>query len=374
MPDLMYFDTPVLSFKEKEGVISEVDVTEPKLLPFLLLKDPSAENLTKWRDKRKIPRRREGIEEVKKHHEEMFEQKNFASLSDPYWIKYRFEKWSRVNFFTRIYSPAIGDLVFKPYENVRRENQPDISPDLSTIGVLRKAWRQYDGNPASYLLKAGSVKYHHEPLSEVLASTILEKLDLIDFVPYDLAVEGIEMCSKCRNFVEPGEELISAADFYYNRKRFPKETVYEHLIEMCKESGIEHPGKFIDRMTFVDLLMGNTDRNLSNIGFLRNIKTGEIRPAPLYDNGTAFFGEDNIHHETKLHFEEEKDIYKKILKDANLSAIASDKSYEDIIRNYPGLDKERAEQVMEEMGETFHNFYIGKVKERKEEKEKGEVR
>lgn len=365
MPDLMYMDEPVLSFKEVKGEVTEITrVTEPKFLPFYLSKNISPERMNEWRRRRQIPETREGIKELKKKREKLFSQKSYASLADPYWIRYRYEKWKDVNFFMRLYSPVIGDLVFKPYQTESVTYKPDLSPDLSTIGVLRKCWRQYDGKNDSYLLKAGSVKYHHEPLSEVLSSVILEKLGLVKAVKYDLAVEGVEMCSKCKNFVKQGEELITAVDFYYDKKREDTETVYEHLVEMCKENGIEHARSFIDKMTFVDVLLGNTDRNLSNIGFIRDVKNGVIKPAPLYDNGTAFFGENNIKHDHNLKFVEEKKIFKKVVRDADIKALKDDKTYEDIIKNYPGIDKETADRVTEEIEGEFHNLWKGKKRER----------
>lgn len=364
MAKLMYMDIPLLDFTEKEGKVDSItSISEPKLLPFFLLKNISPERLDRWRSKRRIPDRREEIEEIKKRREKLFTQKNYASLMDPYWIKYRYEKWKDVNFFTRIYSPIIGDLTFKPYMAEDITFKPDLSPDLSTIGVLRKCWRQYNGKTDSYLIKAGSVKYHHEPLSEVLSSVILEKLDIVRSVKYDLTVEGTEMCSKCKNFVKQGEELITAADFYFDKKREKDETVYEHLVEMCKESNIEHAKSFIDKMVFVDELLGNTDRNLSNIGFIRDIKTGEIKPAPLYDNGTAFFGEDNIKH-SRLVFKETDKIVNRVLKDANIKALLNDKSYEDIIANYPGIDREKADAVASHIEQDFDNLWKGKKKMR----------
>lgn len=365
MPQLMYRDDVLLTFKESNGKATEITkIEDTKHLPFYLLKNISPERLDGWRNKRQIPDSREGIEKLKKKRAKLFSQKNYASLADPYWIKYRYEKWSDVNFFTRLYSPIIGDLTFKPYMTEDVSFKPDLSPDLSTIGVLRKCWRQYDGKPDSYLIKAGSIKYHHEPLSEVLSSVILERLNLIKSVKYDLAVEGIEMCSKCKNFIKEGEELITAADFYFDKKRERKETVYEHLIEMCKENGIEHTKSYIDRMTFVDELLGNTDRNLSNIGFVRDIDKGTIKPAPLYDNGTAFFGEDNIKHDHKLVFEEHDKIVKKVLSEANIKSLINNKSYEGIINNYPGIDKEKADKVTELIGQKFEDLWKGKKKER----------
>ncbi|MGN0241217.1 MAG: hypothetical protein ACI4CS_05975, partial [Candidatus Weimeria sp.] len=229
MPQLMYMDDPLLTFKEVNGKVTAITkVEDTRHLPFLLTKSITPEKLEEWKERRRIPDSREGISSLKKQRKKLFTQKSYASLADSYWIKYRYEKWKDVNFFTRLYSPVIGDLTFKSYMTEDTVFKPDLSPDLTTIGVLRKCWRQYDGKTDSYLLKAGSEKYHHEPLSEVLSSVMLERLDLIKSVKYDLAVEGIEMCSKCKNFVKPGEELITAVDFYYDKKRGEKETVYEH--------------------------------------------------------------------------------------------------------------------------------------------------
>lgn len=59
----------------------------------------------------------------------------------------------------------------------------------------------------------------------------------------------------------------------------------QHNSILTEVKGLEE--RFWDMCT-IDLLIGNGDRNNGNWGIVRNIRTGEDRPAPIFDNGGCF--------------------------------------------------------------------------------------
>lgn len=319
-------DTPVILLKDVKGIPSEIErVVEPELLPvYFQSEEVNMASLIKWMERRNIPNNREGtVDIVKLFGEGWKKNKNLASLSDPYWIRMRNEKWKDVNFYNRQYSADVGVLAFSPWEFTARKPNTD-TPDITTNGALKKRWKQDPKTLKSKLIKAKSVRKKQEPLDEVLVSVILEKLNFMPFAKYDMVVEGMELCSSCDCFVESGQALVPAADIFdiktYNKE---DESVYSHLLSQCEKFNIPGAEDFIDKMLFIDYITGNTDRNLGNLSFLYNVSKKEyIGPAPLYDNGNAYWDPNDVcSGKSKVFGDVMKRIYLKVKRTANLNGL-----------------------------------------------------
>ncbi len=343
-------DEPVLKLKDVNGKPSElVEIINSDLLPLCLKDKCTTKTILEWMNKRNMPSNREGIEAVNKRFGEKWQDANpnFLSLSDHYWIKKREEKWKRLNFFTNPYSPDIGNMFFSPWK-ISNSNRVGVSPDLTCGGVLKKCWRQNNNDRTSYLVKAGSAISHQEPLSEVLVSVFCEKLGEIDCVKYELHVEGVVMCSKCNNFVTVNTDFVPASYIYGHEPRKDNETVFDHLVRMCEFYDIPNAEEHLKWVIFVDRVTGNMDRNLNNIGFLRDVKTLKfIGPAPLFDSGnaywdTSFVKKDKI---SKCFADSEKKIFDEMKKKVDLS-ILDDKSYEGLILKYPEISDQHKEALI----------------------------
>ena len=144
MSELFLKEEKVLTLKDIEGVPSEVQkIDNPELLPVCLKNKCTMKEFKQWLERRNIPQNREGLEAMTKEFgKSWLENKNFASLSDHYWIKKRTETWKRTNFFTNIYSKDIGDMAFRPW-TINKKRFDSFSPDLTTNGILKKRWLQY---------------------------------------------------------------------------------------------------------------------------------------------------------------------------------------------------------------------------------------
>ena len=339
--------------KESKDDIPEkiVKMIAPELLPPDLKPNLTIEDFNQWLKRRSIPDNREGLDEMKRvFGDEWLKNYRYLSLSDHYWIKHREREWKSVNYFTRRYLPTIGDMAFKPWEVLSKKIDPH-SPDLTTSGVLRKRWVQAK-DLSSYLVKAASIEYKQEPLSEVLVSVLVEQLDLphLKSAGYDLHIEGTAMCSKCKNFVTPETDLVLASQFYQDTPRPKEESVYTHLIKACEAKEIPYAKEFIDALIFIDRLTENTDRHLGNIGFLRDIKTMKfIGPAPLFDCGSAYWGtKQNLEsrEQSDLFHDVEAQIFNRMKKKINLESIINTNRYENIINQYPGLSDSRKEALI----------------------------
>ena len=364
MSELYLKNEKVLTIKDIEGVPREIQkIDAPELLPVCLSKSCSMEQLNEWLQKRMIPETREGLSKIiKDYGKDWLNQKNYASLSDQYWLKKRRESWKKVNFFTNMYSHDIGNMFFKPWE-MSKKRIDNFSPDINTNGIAKKRWIQ-NSDKTSRLIKCGSMASQQDPLNEVLVSVLAEQLAIIPVVKYDLFIEGTSMCSVCDNFITEDTDLVPAYHIYYSKPREEGESVYSHLIKMCESFDIPGAEDFINGMIFIDSLTGNEDRNLGNIGFIRDITTMKfIGPAPLFDSGNAYWNSKLINEsvKSKLFGDVEADVFKKMKQKCDLSVLFKDYEYKKIISAYPCISNVKKENLINEIAKR--NNRLAKAKE-----------
>ena len=370
MPELYMKNNKVLTFKEEGGAaVSILKIDTPELLPLCLSKECSVEKYNEWMLKRSIPKEREEFDELKKHLDPIlgdnwYSSVNKASLSDQYWIKYRFEEWRSINFFTKNYSSDIGDLAFVPWKTGKRKINTN-SPDLTTNGILKKRWKQ-NKDLSSYLVKSGSRITHQEPLSEVLVSVLLEQLKIIPFVRYDFHIEGITMCSRCDNFITQDTELVPASYIYRLEEREPSRSVYDHLLKMCDRFEIEGAKEFIDGMIFIDAVTGNVDRNLGNIGFIRNVNTLKLTTAPLFDFGAAYWSSGKIDERIRSNTfgDVEKRIFKNMKNRCDLETALKSDGYRRCIETYPRISQLKKQNLIDAISRRNKTLLIERDFER----------
>lgn len=245
-----------------------------------------------WWTGRAIPASRAGLaralEELKIASPQVLLDKCLGlSLSDQYWIcpAGRKTAWGEVNFFDNAFSEDVGNALFG--HPVSGEGVSLMSPDNTSDGWLKKKWTIVNGKRC--LLKAGSGATQQEPYNEVLASIIMDRLD-IPHVAYTLAMQEDYPYSVCEDFITPDTELVTA---WYIMQTQPKPnhvSVYRHYLDCCEKQGIPGIQDSLDRMLVLDYLMMNEDRHQNNFGAVRNADTLEwIGAAPVYDSGTSLW-------------------------------------------------------------------------------------
>lgn len=348
---------------ENGSVIEIGEVLDQNALPLCLQTKLTLETINKWLDKRKMPLNREGLKTVKTLFGSSYYQNytHMFSLTDQYWFKIsQNDSWRKLNFFTNKYSSAIGQSLFCPWE-INEEDLKMESPDLTTNGVLRKVWVQDDSLNSS-LVKAGSQKFLQEPLSEILATIVMDKIKIIPFVRYDVCVYGMRICSKCANFVTENTEFIPAQSIYDTEPRRTDTSQYQHMINRMEAFGVEHPMDFMDKMILCDWIMGNTDRHLGNFGVLKDVTNGQILGfAPLFDFGSAFheYSLKPVKDEKpRLFGDELSRIIRVYGKSLNLRALADTTDMFQIINTYPGLTTEQKNAVKEGIEKRMKRFDV----------------
>ena len=246
--------------------------------------------LNKWWTDRSIPASRSGVREALEtlnlNDTKILLVRCFGlSLSDQYWICPEGAEliWEKINFFDNSFSDDMGDVLFgKPKKN---EDFDFSSPDNTSDGYLKKRWKIINGKRC--LIKGGSNLERQQPFNEVIASKIMDRLN-INHVSYNIIWEDGEPYSVCEDFVTRDTELVSAWRIMQTQKKDNSTSVYQHFVNCCKSLGAADVVPALDRMLVFDYLISNEDRHLNNFGLLRNAETLEwIGFAPIYDSGSS---------------------------------------------------------------------------------------
>ena len=178
--ELRQYDTSLLSFefidKGVEGQFCEVNYQNTEkafLLPTGF--EVSSEGIMSWLKKRIIPKNREFVDNLlaKKglsHHNTVgiIELCKGLSVNDCYWVvEEGFEgKFSDYNLYENSFETALSLVAYTGYGSVKGHGFTS-SPEFTTNGMLKKAWRRKKGKICLYKGgTTGAVNTGKEPYSE----------------------------------------------------------------------------------------------------------------------------------------------------------------------------------------------------------------
>lgn len=348
-----------MELDETTGFILKIDeVYQPEHLPVgVSFKNGIVERgqLNEWWTDRSIPASRSGVrnalENLNITNTKALLVRCFGlSLSDQYWIKPQDLdlSWDKVNFFENAFSEDIGDVLFGQAK--KKEGFDFSSPDNTSDGCLKKRWKIIGGKRC--LIKGGSNPFHQQVFNEVIATKIMERLN-IPHVPYTMTWDKGLPYSVCEDFVTADTELVAAWRIINSKKKSNNMSVYQHFVSCCKDFGDANIKQSLDKMLVLDYIIANEDRHLNNFGLVRNAETLQwMGFAPIYDSGSSL-GYDKLPTQIRM----QADITCKPFKKNHLEQLklVSDFSWidfdklsniEDVIREV--LSTEAAKELIEE--------------------------
>ena len=213
------------------------------------------------------------------------------SLSDQYWLKdvNSAVKWEDINFFT-------NDFEYEAYLDASLDSSSKSivsldknifkSPNNTTDGMLQKGWIIESGKRV--LVKGTYTSNKEEPINEYLASQICKRLGF-DYCNYEVEwSDKTKLISKCNDFINENEELISAYDIYNSEKKPNNISDYEFYIQILEKHNVPNARDNMENLFILDYLMLNNDRDLKNFGIIRNVNTLKWeKVAPIFDTGES---------------------------------------------------------------------------------------
>jgi len=292
--ELRLYDEALLIFEltigELGGYTAHVlHIGEPRhLLPLDL--EITGEGIMKWLGRRVIPKNRTFVEEILRSLDlSLSDTKGIIdvckglSLNDSYWIvPAGFEgKFADYNLYENRFSEILSLVA---YTGVTQSDAAfSTSPELTTNGMLPKAWRFIE-NEGIFLYKGATTGFANggkEPYSEFYASQVAEAMQL-DATHYDLENWKGMLASKCKLFTDINTSFIPIG-------RIIKTGGITAVVKHFDALGPAYADAIRDMLIF-DALIYNEDRHFGNFGLLRDNPSGEIiAPAPIFDNGLSLF-------------------------------------------------------------------------------------
>lgn len=292
---LRLYDDEILAFtleeKGLEGLkahILSVNTDMKNLFPLDL--EVTDDGVIKWLERRVIPKNRAFVDEILKtlglslnNTKGIIDVCKGLSLNDSYWVvpsdfSGTFKEY---NLYENRFSEVLSLVA---YTGVGTANQAfTTSPELTTQGMLRKAWRFIE-NDGIYLYKGGTEGFANsgkEPYSEYYACQIAKAMGL-NAVEYDLENWKGILASKCKIFTDIDTSFVSIG-------RIVKTGGIKACLDYYQTLG-NNFSESLESMLVFDAVIYNEDRHFGNFGILRDNHTGKIiSPAPIFDNGLSLF-------------------------------------------------------------------------------------
>ena len=205
------------------------------------------------------------------------------SLNDSYWVvpKSFTGKFDEYNLYDNRFDEVIGIMAYTG--NYYGGVEFRTSPEFTTNGMLRKAWR-YKNNNEIWLYKGGTEGFANtgnEPFCEFYACQVAEKMGL-NAVHYELENWKGILASICKLFTDKDTSYIPIG-------RIVKTGGIDACAEYIKNISDEAYQDFCSMLAF-DAVVFNEDRHFGNFGVLRDNKSGKLKGlAPIFDNGISLF-------------------------------------------------------------------------------------
>ena len=285
---LKQYDKTLIEFEivsnHLEGVecrIVSVDKESEYLLPYGLT--VSGDGILSWLKHRVLPKNREFAVQIcsrcglsENDYLGIIKASKGLSLNDCYWVVEQGfqDTFNEYNLYENGFDRNLSDIAFTGYRN--RINRGFIpSPEFTTNGTLRKAWRRF--NKRVYLYKGGSA----EPYSEFYAAQIADTMG-IQHASYGLTRWKDKLCSTCELFTDINTSFVPI-------HKFVRKCNLLNIADFLKSLGSHFYDDFVDMIVF-DALICNTDRHYGNFGLLVDNKTNKpVGFAPIFDNGQSLF-------------------------------------------------------------------------------------
>lgn len=293
--NLKLYDDVLVTFsleeKGLEGLVAEIksfDENKKQLLPINMAL--TSKGIIKWLSNRVIPKNRAFVDEILKTFGlSVNDTKGIIdvclglSLNDSYWVTpVEFAgKFADYNLFENPFSEALSLVAYTGIGSV--EKAFSTSPEFTTNGMLRKAWRHIE-NDGIYLYKGGTegaANAGNEPYSEYYACQIAKAMGL-NCVEYDLENWKGILASTCHLFTDIDTSFVPVSRLIRNR-------TLKNALDYYKGLGKDFYDDLCSMLVF-DAVIYNEDRHFGNFGVLRDNHTGNIiKPAPIFDNGLSLF-------------------------------------------------------------------------------------
>ena len=292
---LRLFDKELLRFTlAQQGIegltaaITYIDESNRHLLPLDM--EATERGVLRWLERRVIPKNRAFVDEILQalgltanDTKGIIDVCKGLSLNDSYWVVPEgfTGRFSEYNLYENRFSEILALVAYTGAGAA--EAAFTTSPELTTNGMLPKAWRFID-HDGIYLYKggtSGAANTGNEPFSEYYACQVAQAMGL-NAVSYELENWKGILASKCKLFTDINTAFIPIG-YLIESGGLPA------CLDYYKQLGREALEQVHSMLVF-DAVIYNEDRHYGNFGVLRDNHSGKVLgPAPIFDNGLSLF-------------------------------------------------------------------------------------
>ena len=286
--DLLAFSLAEQGIEGLKAQIHSIREDDRALFPLDL--ELTDDGLVKWLQRRVIPKNRAYVAEILKTFSlsindtrGIIDVCKGLSLNDSYWVVPQgfTGTFAQYNLYENRFSEILSLVA---YTGIGQSDAAfTTSPELTTNGMLPKAWRFIEGE-GIYLYKGGTfgaANTGNEPYSEFYASQVAQAMGL-DAVAYELENWKGILASRCKLFTDIDTAYIPIG-------RIVRDGGLKACLEYYRQLGPEAYEQ-IKSMLVLDTVIYNEDRHFGNFGVLRDNHTGKVTgAAPVFDNGMSLF-------------------------------------------------------------------------------------
>lgn len=292
---IKHFDTTLITFEYLDlGIkgqtcrIIHINNKQKHLLPIgFKICD---EGVMSWLRKRIIPKNREFVDTLLARmglsHNDTIAIINVCkglSINDCYWVvEDDFNGlFSEYNLYENKFEKTLSLIAYTGYGSAKAQGFTS-SPEFTTNGMLKKAWRIKHGIVTLYKGGTyGGANTGNEPYSEYYAAQVASAME-IEHIDYNLAKWKKSLCSTCELFTSLNESYVPIYNYV---EKMPIGEVAEFL----KKMGTQYYDAFADMIIF-DCVICNQDRHYGNFGILVDSHSNRpLKLAPVFDNGLSLF-------------------------------------------------------------------------------------
>ena len=286
--DLLAFSLAEQGIEGLKAQIHSIREDDRALFPLDL--ELTDDGLVKWLQRRVIPKNRAYVAEILKTFSlsindtrGIIDVCKGLSLNDSYWVVPQgfTGTFAQYNLYENRFSEILSLVA---YTGIGQSDAAfTTSPELTTNGMLPKAWRFIEGE-GIYLYKGGTfgaANTGNEPYSEFYASQVAQPMGL-NAVAYELENWKGILASRCKLFTDIDTSYIPIG-------RIVREGGLKACLEYYRQLGPEAYEQVRSMLVF-DAVIYNEDRHFGNFGVLRDNHTGKVTgAAPVFDNGMSLF-------------------------------------------------------------------------------------
>lgn len=197
---------------------------------------------------------------------ECFTSRNMRSLYDCYWIKSEDkpdETWDEVNPFEN-WDPTFDSTFMAIYRPADFEGLNDSSPNLTIPGTDPLMWYDFDG--------IGLINENAQKDMNEYRTALSSGYNIMEDREYKIIAGRVFSFRKVRT--SPDIERVSF-DTLYNLVEDPSKGKGANIKACCEHFGIPGWKDFISQMIELDKEVGRKNRELSDVGVLRDANTLE---------------------------------------------------------------------------------------------------